>query len=68
MKLYIEQLHPIQWNKKAFDQLVLGKRTKGLVKALVEARISSERMEDVIEGKGKDSLCYCMEAQEPGRH
>jgi SpoVK/Ycf46/Vps4 family AAA+-type ATPase len=50
--LYIEGLHPIQWNKKAFDQLVLEKRTKELVKALVEVRISAERMEDVIEGKG----------------
>lgn len=52
VKLYIEQLDPIQWNKKAFDQLVLDKRTKELVKALVEVRISAERMEDVIEGKG----------------
>ena len=52
VKLYIEQIHPIQWNKKAFDQLVLDKRTKELVKALVEVRISAERMEDVIEGKG----------------
>jgi hypothetical protein len=52
VRLFIEQLHPIQWNKKAFDQLVLEKRTKELVKALVKVRISTERMEDVIEGKG----------------
>ena len=52
MKLYIDQIHSIQWNKKAFDQLVLEERTKKLVKALIEVRISAERMEDVIEGKG----------------
>jgi len=52
VKLYIDQIHSIQWNKKAFDQLVLEERTKKLVKALIEVRISAERMEDVIEGKG----------------
>jgi ATP-dependent 26S proteasome regulatory subunit len=30
----------------------LEERTKKLVKALIEVRISAERMEDVIEGKG----------------
>ena len=48
----IDQLHTIQWNKKAFDQLVLDPKTKDLVKALVEVRISEDRMEDVIGGKG----------------
>jgi DNA polymerase III delta prime subunit len=52
VELYVEYIHPIQWNKKAFDQLVLEERTKKLVKALIEVRISAERMGDVIEGKG----------------
>ncbi len=52
MKLDINGIHPIEWNKRAFDRLVLGPKTKELITALVEVRISAGRAEDIIGGKG----------------
>ncbi|KAH8591640.1 P-loop containing nucleoside triphosphate hydrolase protein [Bisporella sp. PMI_857] len=52
VKLDVQGVHPIEWNKKAFDRLVLEPKTKELITALVEVRIDVERSEDIIEGKG----------------
>lgn len=52
MKLAVNGIHPIEWNKRAFDRLVLEPRTKELITALVEVRIATGRTEDIIEGKG----------------
>jgi hypothetical protein len=52
VKLDISGIHPIEWNKRAFDRLVLDPKTKELITALVEVRISAGRAEDIIGGKG----------------
>ncbi|KAH8664768.1 P-loop containing nucleoside triphosphate hydrolase protein [Ilyonectria robusta] len=51
--LYIRHLHEIQWNKKAFEQLVLDPHKKELVEAMVRIHLSSTASPDMIEGKGK---------------
>lgn len=52
VQLEISRIHPIEWNKRAFDRLVLDKKTKELITALVQVRIAPGRAEDIIEGKG----------------
>lgn len=68
MNLLVDNIRPINWNKAAFEQLVLPKRTKTLVKALVmvrkqareeqsgddaEAGINENlKKDDIIAGKG----------------
>ena len=52
MRLDIAGIHPIEWNKRAFDRLVLDPKTKELITALVQVRIATGRAEDIIEGKG----------------
>jgi hypothetical protein len=52
VKLNISGIHPIEWNKRAFDRLVLDPKTKELITALVEVRIAAGRAEDIIGGKG----------------
>lgn len=60
--LYIEHTGPITWNKRAFQRLVLPKRTKDLVQALVMVRRGKSNTRenlrlagnrnDIITGKG----------------
>ncbi|KAI9654671.1 MAG: hypothetical protein M1821_005878 [Bathelium mastoideum] len=50
--LLVEHITPVQWNKTAFDRLVLKAETKEVVEALVTVHISSKQSADVIEGKG----------------
>ncbi|KAK7953074.1 P-loop containing nucleoside triphosphate hydrolase protein [Apiospora saccharicola] len=61
--LLVDQIQPITWNKTAFDRLVLPKRTKSLVKALVIVRkqklestsaysLEKAKQDDIIAGKG----------------
>jgi DNA helicase TIP49 (TBP-interacting protein) len=52
VNLYVNGIHPIEWNKRAFDRLVLNPKTKELITALVEVRIAAGRAEDIIGGKG----------------
>ncbi|KAI1752740.1 P-loop containing nucleoside triphosphate hydrolase protein [Xylaria castorea] len=51
--LFVKHLNPVQWNKKAFEQLVLDPQKKELIEAMVRTHISSSITTDVIEGKGK---------------
>ncbi|TGZ83324.1 hypothetical protein EX30DRAFT_370338 [Ascodesmis nigricans] len=59
-KLWLEfpvsQISEIEWNEKAFDQLVLPKDQKDIVRALVESHSATEgscTIDDVIAGKGR---------------
>ncbi|PMD60574.1 P-loop containing nucleoside triphosphate hydrolase protein [Hyaloscypha bicolor E] len=52
LQLDVGGIHPIEWNKRAFDRLVLDSKTKELITALVQVRIATGRVEDIIEGKG----------------
>ena len=62
VNLFVDNVQPVTWNKRAYDRLVLPPRTKDLVKALVTVRslqrgvkqglgLAGKRV-DIIEGKG----------------
>jgi len=55
LEFSVDQLSPIQWNEKCFDQLVLPKTQKHLVQALVSEHTQSSEnaFDDVIKGKGR---------------
>lgn len=42
----------MDWNKKAFDRLVLDQKLKDMIYALADVQISAGKMEDIITGKG----------------
>jgi SpoVK/Ycf46/Vps4 family AAA+-type ATPase len=61
--LLVDQIGPVRWNKAAFDRVVLPKRTKNLIKALVMVRKQTSessavqfglkaKHDDIIAGKG----------------
>ena len=52
LDLNIDQIHPVAWNTLAFDSLVLERKTKELITALVSKQISSAKSTDVVAGKG----------------
>ncbi|KAF4833070.1 Fidgetin-like protein 1 [Colletotrichum siamense] len=51
--LQVAHFSPIDWNKKAFEQLVLSPEKKELIEAVIRGHISTNDSTDVIEGKGK---------------
>lgn len=54
LDFFVEQLSPIEWNEKCFDQLVLADSHKNIVRALVSDHVqASSTFDDIVEGKGK---------------
>lgn len=55
LEFTISGISDIEWNKDAFDSLVLPDNQKSIVKALVESHTfhAAENIDDVIQGKGK---------------
>jgi Cdc6-like AAA superfamily ATPase len=51
--LQVKHLKPVQWQKRAFDQLHIEPHKKELIEAMVRMHLSSNVNADVIEGKGK---------------
>ncbi|KAL1882840.1 hypothetical protein Daus18300_000478 [Diaporthe australafricana] len=51
-KLLIENFHGIEWNRKAFERLVLDDAAKKMIYALVDVQKSAGKMDDIIAGKG----------------
>jgi hypothetical protein len=58
VNLFVSNIKPIKWNKQPYEDLVLPKETKLLVKALVTIRASSIKKKgehagfDIVSGKG----------------
>ncbi|KAJ0420809.1 P-loop containing nucleoside triphosphate hydrolase protein [Aspergillus carlsbadensis] len=50
--LLVERIIAINWNKGAFDRLVMQHHKKELIEALVSVHSTSARSTDIIEGKG----------------
>ncbi|KAI0484853.1 hypothetical protein GGR56DRAFT_662775 [Xylariaceae sp. FL0804] len=50
--LYVNKFRPVDWNKKAFDRLVLDPKTKEMIHALVDVQTTAKKMDDIIAGKG----------------
>ncbi|CAI6034512.1 unnamed protein product [Clonostachys chloroleuca] len=52
VKLEVQHLEDVRWNKKAFEYLVINKETKELIRAVVSNQLSVKSKTDLIEGKG----------------
>lgn len=52
LDLNMDQISLVSWNQEAFDSLVLERKTKDLITALVSKQISTAKSTDVIAGKG----------------
>lgn len=50
--LEVDHIIDVAWNKRAFDNLVIGEETKELIQALVTNQLASEKSTDLISGKG----------------
>lgn len=50
VKIRVDLVEDVQWNKKSFDRLVLPSGTKTMIQALVTARLSE--MQDIVAHKG----------------
>ena len=50
VKIRVDLVEDVQWNKKAFDRLVLPPGTKTMIQALVTARLSE--MQDIVANEG----------------
>lgn len=51
-KLDVEFLEDVEWNKEAFEQLLIDDSTKELVEAVVTHQLKEEGDTDLIRGKG----------------
>ncbi|TGO75035.1 hypothetical protein BELL_0239g00110 [Botrytis elliptica] len=52
VELHANWLSEVIWDKKAFKKLVLARKTKDLVEALIVNQIAAEKSTDLISGKG----------------
>jgi hypothetical protein len=48
----VDKIQDVQWNKRAFENLVIEKETKHLLQSLVSLQVDAEKSTDLIEGKG----------------
>ncbi|KAI9738381.1 MAG: hypothetical protein M1834_008884 [Cirrosporium novae-zelandiae] len=52
VKLQVQNINSVYWNKQAFENLVINEDTKELVEALVTNQLAAEKGTDLIEKKG----------------
>ncbi|KAJ9668738.1 hypothetical protein H2201_000982 [Coniosporium apollinis] len=52
VKLLVDYMLPVEWNKAAFRNLALDDETKELITALITNKIESEKSTDLMAGKG----------------
>jgi hypothetical protein len=50
--LRADQIREVTWNKEAFKSLVLDRKTKDLIQALISNQLDAEKSTDLISGKG----------------
>lgn len=50
--LIAERISDVKWNKEAFKKVVIERKVKDLIQALVSSQLATEENTDLIEGKG----------------
>ncbi|OJJ67811.1 hypothetical protein ASPBRDRAFT_660136 [Aspergillus brasiliensis CBS 101740] len=65
--LHIDYIYDINWNKQAFQDLVVDEEIKELVQALVTRQIASQKPTDSISGKGNGLILLLHGAPGTGR-
>jgi hypothetical protein len=54
---FVDEIHDIEWNEHAFEDLVLPQHYKRLIVSFVESQISNkDEFDDFIQGKGELSM------------
>ncbi|TAQ88832.1 hypothetical protein B7494_g2824 [Chlorociboria aeruginascens] len=54
--LEVDRIAEVVWNKEVFDSIVLDRKMKGLIQALISNRIEVEKSTDLMNGKGNGSI------------
>ncbi|KAI0840600.1 P-loop containing nucleoside triphosphate hydrolase protein [Hypoxylon sp. FL0890] len=58
LEFFVDNVSPIEWNTRCFDDLVLEEGTKKTVQAVVSTHSSSyEGFDDIVKGKGQGLVC-----------
>lgn len=54
VKVFTDQVGSLDWNKRAFERLVLDKKSKEMIKALISVHVQTQhnKMHDIIRNKG----------------
>ncbi|KAL1872404.1 hypothetical protein Daus18300_004374 [Diaporthe australafricana] len=52
LNLVADKISDVKWNKEAFSKVVIERKAKDLIRALVSNQLESEKNTDLIEGKG----------------
>ena len=50
--LTVDRIVDVQWNKQAFSKVVMDRKAKDLIHALVSRQLASDKSTDLISGKG----------------
>ncbi|KAF2792274.1 P-loop containing nucleoside triphosphate hydrolase protein [Melanomma pulvis-pyrius CBS 109.77] len=50
--LAADRISPVVWNKKVFETLVMDRKPKDLIQALISKQVATEKSTDLIAGKG----------------
>jgi Cdc6-like AAA superfamily ATPase len=48
----VDRISPVVWNKQVFETLVMDRKSKDLIQALISKQVSSQKSTDLIVGKG----------------
>jgi hypothetical protein len=48
----VDRISDVQWDNKAFENLVIDNETKHLIQSLISSRMAVEKSTDLIRGKG----------------
>ncbi|TPX09081.1 uncharacterized protein E0L32_001657 [Thyridium curvatum] len=67
LDLEVDKISEVAWNKDAFENLVLERKTKRLLQALVSNHLEAERGTDLIYGKGNGLILLLHGGQGTGK-
>ena len=48
----VDRISPVVWNKQVFETLVMDRKPKDLIQALISKQVASQKSTDLIAGKG----------------
>jgi hypothetical protein len=48
----VDRISPVVWNKRVFETLVMDRKPKDLIQALISKQVASQKSTDLIVGKG----------------
>jgi hypothetical protein len=67
LDLKVDRIAEVVWNKEAFESLVLDRKTKRLIQALISNQLEAEKSTDLISGKGNGLILLLHGGPETGK-